>query len=135
MLAHELALFPQRPALRGDQAFGLRTYLDMPLDEALANELRHGTVFFEGGCRRRCKRSRSAPEDTVSLNPTNRLERSNNRPYSHVHPVKDRIIVALDVPDRAGALRLVEQLSGLVGMFKIGSQLFAAEGPSLVPAK
>ena len=46
--------------------------------------------------------------------------------------VKDRLIVALDVPDRDSALRLVEQLSGAVGMFKIGSQLFTAEGPQLV---
>ena len=46
--------------------------------------------------------------------------------------VKDRLIVALDVPDRREALRLVEQLSGTVGMFKIGSQLFTAEGPELV---
>ena len=46
--------------------------------------------------------------------------------------VKDRIIIALDYPDRASALRLVEQVSGLVGMFKIGLQLFTAEGPGLV---
>ena len=46
--------------------------------------------------------------------------------------VKDRLIVALDVPDRDSALRLVERLSGTVGMFKIGSQLFTAEGPQLV---
>ncbi|HEV8482406.1 MAG TPA: orotidine-5'-phosphate decarboxylase [Blastocatellia bacterium] len=46
--------------------------------------------------------------------------------------MKDRIVVALDVPGRDRALRLVEQLSGLVGMFKIGSQLFTAEGPDLV---
>src|SRR5262245_44683589 len=45
---------------------------------------------------------------------------------------KDRLVVALDVPDRAAALRLVEKLSGVVGMFKIGSQLFTAEGPGLV---
>src|SRR5215831_5755319 len=46
--------------------------------------------------------------------------------------IKDRLIVALDVPDRDSALRLVERLSGTVGMFKIGSQLFTAEGPQLV---
>ncbi len=46
--------------------------------------------------------------------------------------IKDRLVVALDVPDRDSALRLVEQLSGAVGMFKIGSQLFTAEGPQLV---
>lgn len=46
--------------------------------------------------------------------------------------LKDRLIVALDVPGRDDALRLVEQLSGAVGMFKIGSQLFTAEGPALV---
>src|SRR5215813_5050748 len=45
---------------------------------------------------------------------------------------RDRIIVALDVPNRDAALSLVEQLSGLVGMFKIGKQLFTAEGPALV---
>ncbi|HVG18639.1 MAG TPA: orotidine-5'-phosphate decarboxylase [Blastocatellia bacterium] len=45
---------------------------------------------------------------------------------------KDRVIVALDVADRDSALRLVEQVSGMVGMFKIGSQLFTAEGPHLV---
>ena len=45
---------------------------------------------------------------------------------------RDRIVVALDVPNRAAALTLVEQLSGQVGMFKIGKQLFTAEGPVLV---
>jgi orotidine-5'-phosphate decarboxylase len=46
--------------------------------------------------------------------------------------VKDKIVVALDVPNRDAALSLVEQLTGLVGMFKIGKQLFTAEGPQLV---
>ncbi|HXG68823.1 MAG TPA: orotidine-5'-phosphate decarboxylase [Blastocatellia bacterium] len=45
--------------------------------------------------------------------------------------VKDRLVVALDVSDRASALRLVEQLSGMAGLFKIGKQLFTAEGPTL----
>lgn len=45
---------------------------------------------------------------------------------------KDRLIVALDVETAADALRLVKQLNGLVGMFKIGSQLFTATGPKLV---
>ena len=43
-----------------------------------------------------------------------------------------RIIVALDVPSRGTALRLVERLGGRVGMFKVGSQLFAAAGPAIV---
>lgn len=45
---------------------------------------------------------------------------------------KDRLIVALDVETADGALQLVKQLNGLVGMFKIGSQLFTATGPELV---
>ena len=50
----------------------------------------------------------------------------------NITSAKDRVVVALDVADRDSALRLVEQLSGMVGMFKIGSQLFTAEGPGLV---
>lgn len=46
-------------------------------------------------------------------------------------PVK-RLIVALDVPDRASALKLAESLTGLAGMLKIGLELFTAEGPPLV---
>lgn len=45
-----------------------------------------------------------------------------------------RIIVALDVPSKAEALGLVERLGGRVGMFKVGSQLFTAAGPSIVRA-
>ncbi|MBI3951480.1 MAG: orotidine-5'-phosphate decarboxylase [Acidobacteria bacterium] len=45
---------------------------------------------------------------------------------------RDRLVIALDVETRARALELVDQLKGLVGMFKIGSQLFTAEGPDLV---
>jgi len=46
--------------------------------------------------------------------------------------IRDRIVIALDVNSRKKALELVDALRGLVGMFKIGSQLFTAEGPQLV---
>lgn len=42
------------------------------------------------------------------------------------------VIVALDVPDRATALRLAEALAPFVGGFKVGAELFTAEGPDLV---
>ena len=45
---------------------------------------------------------------------------------------KDRLIVALDVDSADEALKLVDELHGIVGMFKVGSQLFTAAGPSLV---
>ncbi|MBS1811518.1 MAG: orotidine-5'-phosphate decarboxylase [Acidobacteria bacterium] len=50
---------------------------------------------------------------------------------SSIQP-KDRIVVALDVETPAQALALVEKLRGLVGMFKIGKQLFTAAGPDIV---
>ena len=43
-----------------------------------------------------------------------------------------KVIVALDVSSREEALHLVEQLRDLVGMFKVGSQLFMAAGQSIV---
>lgn len=45
---------------------------------------------------------------------------------------KDRLIVALDVSTEHRARELVEALRGIVGMFKIGSQLFAEAGPKIV---
>ncbi|HEX9186591.1 MAG TPA: orotidine-5'-phosphate decarboxylase, partial [Vicinamibacteria bacterium] len=45
---------------------------------------------------------------------------------------RDRLIVALDVPKADAARALVDRLSGAVGMFKVGSQLFTAAGPDLV---
>jgi orotidine-5'-phosphate decarboxylase len=44
----------------------------------------------------------------------------------------DRTIVALDVGSRRDAIALVDALDGLAGMFKVGLQLFLAEGPDLV---
>lgn len=45
---------------------------------------------------------------------------------------KDRLIVALDVPTVGEARELVSKLLDVVGMFKIGSQLFTAAGPDFV---
>ena len=45
---------------------------------------------------------------------------------------KDKLIVALDVPTINEANTLVEELKDVVGMFKIGSQLFTSVGPRLV---
>jgi len=45
---------------------------------------------------------------------------------------KDKLIVALDLPSAAAAARLAETLHGRVGVFKVGSELFTAEGPVLV---
>jgi orotidine-5'-phosphate decarboxylase len=45
---------------------------------------------------------------------------------------KERLIVALDVPSAEEARPLVNALAGVVGMFKIGSQLFTAAGPGFV---
>jgi len=42
------------------------------------------------------------------------------------------ILIALDVPTAAAALALTDTLRGSVGGYKIGSQLFTAEGPSIV---
>ena len=45
---------------------------------------------------------------------------------------KENLIVALDVQTANEALRLVDALTGSVGMFKVGSQLFTTAGPDLV---
>jgi orotidine-5'-phosphate decarboxylase len=45
---------------------------------------------------------------------------------------KNRLIVALDVPAPDEARALVDRLCGIVGMFKVGSQLFTEAGPPFV---
>jgi orotidine-5'-phosphate decarboxylase len=45
---------------------------------------------------------------------------------------KDRLIVALDVPGATQARHLVQSIGESASTFKIGKQLFTAEGPQLV---
>lgn len=55
--------------------------------------------------------------------------RSRRRPAARA---RERLIVALDAPSRRQARALVRSLLGRVGCFKIGLQLFTAEGPAVV---
>ena len=48
--------------------------------------------------------------------------------------IKDKIIVALDVATKEKALELVKQLRDQISFFKIGLQLYTAEGPEIVRA-
>jgi orotidine-5'-phosphate decarboxylase len=45
---------------------------------------------------------------------------------------RDRLIFALDVPSRAAAERFISLLKGEVGLFKVGLELFVAEGPAFL---
>lgn len=45
---------------------------------------------------------------------------------------RERLIVALDVPTAGAAQALVQQLGESVSFYKVGLQLFSAEGPGLV---
>lgn len=47
---------------------------------------------------------------------------------------RDRLIVALDFPTKSKALALVSALSGSASNYKIGLQLYMAEGPGVVRA-
>lgn len=45
---------------------------------------------------------------------------------------RNKLIVALDVPSSDAAVQVAAKLRGHVGMFKVGSELFCAEGPVVV---
>jgi len=47
---------------------------------------------------------------------------------AHQIPARDRIIVALDVPDLTGLTALLDRLDGRPSFYKIGLELFVAEG-------
>lgn len=55
--------------------------------------------------------------------------------HNHFHEMKkpsDYIIFPLDVPSEAEAERYIDLLTGHVGMFKVGLELFIQAGPSIV---
>jgi orotidine-5'-phosphate decarboxylase len=45
---------------------------------------------------------------------------------------RDRLIVALDLPTASAARELVRKLGSVVSTFKVGKQLFTAEGPAVI---
>jgi len=49
-----------------------------------------------------------------------------------MNEARSRLIVALDVPDRAAALSTVDLLSGQAEYYKVGVELFVREGPRLI---
>jgi orotidine-5'-phosphate decarboxylase len=49
-----------------------------------------------------------------------------------IEEARKRLIVALDVPDAAGANQLVAQLENTCHWFKVGLELFIAAGPAMV---
>jgi orotidine-5'-phosphate decarboxylase len=49
-----------------------------------------------------------------------------------VTKASDRLIVALDLPNATAARKVVDQLGEMVVFYKVGLQLFVAEGPALV---
>jgi orotidine-5'-phosphate decarboxylase len=56
-------------------------------------------------------------------------------PKSENDPIeraRQRLIVALDVPDPASAMRLVAELEGTCSWFKVGLELFVAAGPAVL---
>jgi len=49
-----------------------------------------------------------------------------------INLARERLIVALDVPDADSALRLVQQLEDTCSWFKVGLELYVAAGPTIV---
>lgn len=45
--------------------------------------------------------------------------------------MKEKLVLALDVDNREKAETLVKELKDYVGVFKVGKELFTAEGPSI----
>jgi orotidine-5'-phosphate decarboxylase len=53
-------------------------------------------------------------------------------PAARIDSARERLIVALDVQDAAGALELVSQLENTCQWFKVGLELFVSAGPAVL---
>src|SRR5580698_9410679 len=53
-------------------------------------------------------------------------------PQNPIEAARGRLIVALDVPNAAAALDLVDRLEGTCKWFKVGLELFVAAGPAVL---
>jgi orotidine-5'-phosphate decarboxylase len=53
---------------------------------------------------------------------------------AHQIPARDRVIVALDVPDLKGLETLLDRLEGRPSFYKVGLELFVAEGERAIEA-
>src|ERR1035441_7036809 len=64
------------------------------------------------------------------LNPT--LRSASTLAVDRLEDARNRLIVALDVPDAASAAALVRQVEGSCRWFKVGLELFVAAGPAVL---
>ena len=64
------------------------------------------------------------------LNPT--LRSASTLAVDRLEDARNRLIVALDVPDAASAAALVRQVQGSCRWFKVGLELFVAAGPAVL---
>src|SRR4030081_3902535 len=55
-------------------------------------------------------------------------------PDTQLHPMRDRLVLALDVDDIVAATRLLAELRPWFGVAKVGLELFTATGPDAVLA-
>ncbi len=60
------------------------------------------------------------------------MESANIAKTDPIELARQRLIVALDVSDSKSAMRLVAQLEGTCGWFKVGLELFIAAGPAVL---
>ncbi|HEY6846811.1 MAG TPA: orotidine-5'-phosphate decarboxylase [Terracidiphilus sp.] len=72
------------------------------------------------------------PPTPAAISATRTAPTAPTAPTGVVDQARMRLIVALDVPDRASALVLADKLEGTCQWFKVGLELFTAAGPAVL---